>query len=213
MKIHRSLVLALVGGLLAACGQDVATSPDVVAVPSRAGLATETATPTFPPTDATAPGIANPVISFWAKKGVDRTVFMYYQPRPGHADSTVFLRFRVRKKSLAFYPNGQPIATGDSVLITLTLSDAVDRIVDFQPSGLVFSSGNPAALKISYLEADDDYNQDGVINSADTQVERTFKIWKLHAPNPWQPQVSSISRSLHEIETSVYNFTSYAIAY
>lgn len=213
MKIHRSLVLALGAGLLAACGQDVATSPDIVGAPLRAGLATVTATPTFPPTDPTAPGIANPVISFWAKKGVDQTVFMYYHPRPGHADSTVFLRFRVRKKSLAFRPNGQPIANGDSVQITLTFSDAVNRIVDFQPSGLVFSAGNPAALKISYLEADDDYNQDGVISSADSQVERSFKIWKQHALNPWQPQVSSLSRSLHEVETSVFNFTSYAIAY
>lgn len=213
MKIYRSLVLAFAAGLLAACGQDVATSPDMVAAPARAGLAAATTAPTFPPTDATAPGIANPVISFWAKKGVDQTVFMYYHPRPGHADSTVFLRFRVRKKSLAFYPNGLPIANGDSVLITLTFSDAVDRIVDFQPSGLVFSPGNPAALKISYLEADDDYNQDGVINSVDSQLERSFKIWKLHPPNPWQPQVSAVSRSLHEVETSVYNFTSYAIAY
>ncbi|MBK7832073.1 MAG: hypothetical protein IPJ56_06940 [Gemmatimonadetes bacterium] len=74
----------------------------------------------------------------------------------------------------------------------------------------MFSVGNPADLKISYLEADDDYNQDGVVNGADTRLERTFRIWKLHASNPWAPQTSIVSRSLDEVETKVYNFTSYA---
>ncbi|MBK6307802.1 MAG: hypothetical protein IPF47_19585 [Gemmatimonadetes bacterium] len=211
MKSLRFLALAFAAGLLAACGgEGVVTPPAVIAPPS---LASAAATPTFLPSDPTAPAIANPVISFWAKRGVDQTVFMYYASRPGASDSSVFLRFRVRKRSLAFYPNGQPFANGDSVQITLTLSDAVNRIVDFQPSGLVFNSGNPADLKISYLEADDDYNQDGVVNGADTRLERTFRIWKLHASNPWAPQTSIVSRSLDEVETKVYNFTSYAIAY
>jgi hypothetical protein len=213
MKSARSMLVAAAVALLAACSADVASTPDTPLGPVATGLATATSTPTFLLTDPTSPPIANPVISFWAKRGVESQVFMYYAPRPGHVDSTVFLRFRVRKKSLAFYPNGQPLANGDSVRITITFSDPVNRIVDFQPSGLVFSAGNPADLKISYLEANDDYNRDGVVNTADTRLERSFQIWKLHPPNPWQAQASIVTRSLHEVETSVLNFTSYAIAY
>lgn len=217
MNAFRPSLLALVAGisaaLLSACGSDSGTSP-VAALPSAGGtLASAAATPTFLPPDPTAPAIANPTITFWAKRGVDATVLMYYAPRPGQTDSTVFLRFRVRKKSLAFYPNGTAFANGDSVQITISFVDAATRTVEFQPAGLRFSLGDPASLKLSYLEADDDYNQDGVVNSADTQLSRSFKIWKLHPPNPWQPQTSKVSLSLHEVESSVFDFTSYAIAY
>ncbi|MBK7832072.1 MAG: hypothetical protein IPJ56_06935 [Gemmatimonadetes bacterium] len=81
MKSLRFLALAFAAGLLAACGgEGVVTPPAVIAPPS---LASAAATPTFLPSDPTAPAIANPVISFWAKRGVDQTVFMYYASRPG----------------------------------------------------------------------------------------------------------------------------------
>ena len=216
MKTIRPSLLTLAIGVLAsaiaACGTDTATSPR--ATPSPIGAAaTALATPTFLAPDPTAPAIANPIITFWAKRNVDTTVFMYYAPRPGAADSVVFLRFRVRKKSLAYYPNGTPFGPSDSVQITISFTDVGTRTVEFQPAGLVFSAGNPAALKLSYLEADDDYNRDGVVDNADTQLSKRFKIWKLHPPNPWAPQASKVSLSLHEVESSVFDFTSYAIAY
>lgn len=208
-----ALVAAVVATGIAACGTDTATSPRVAPAKATGLAATASASPTFLAPDPTAPAIANPIITFWAKKNVDTSVFMYYAPRPGTADSVVFLRFRVRKKSLAYYPNGTPFGPSDSVQITISFTDASTRTVEFQPAGLVFSAGNPAALKLSYLEASDDYNQDGVVNNADTQLSKSFKIWKLHPPNPWASQSSKVSLSLHEVETSVFDFTSYAIAY
>ena len=217
MKTFRHSLLALAAGvsaaIIAACATDTTTSPAAARSSSSAVQATATSSPTFLAPDPTAPAIANPVITFWAKRNVDTTVFMYYTLRPGQTNPTVFLRFRVRKKSLAYYPNGTPFGPSDSVQITISFTDPSTRTVEFQPSGLIFDSGNPASLKLSYLEASDDYNQDGVINNADSQLEKTFKIWKLDPPNPWQPQSSKVSTSLHEVESSVFDFTSYAIAY
>jgi hypothetical protein len=161
-----------------------------------------------------APAIANPVVSFWAKVGRESRVSMYYAARPGDTDSTEFLRFRVRKRSLAFRPDGTPFAPGDSVLITMTLVDPSTLEVEFQPSGLVFSSANPADLKMSYLEADDDFNHDGVINGVDARIERRLALWKREsALSPWLKQASILSVGLDEVETKVHGFTSYAIAW
>jgi len=208
-----AITLALV---LAACGRESASAPTALRVPDEgvgANAAASAALPTFIVADPAAPAIANPILSFWAKRGVESEVFMYYQALPGETDSTEFLRFRVRKRSLQTYPNGQPIAAGDSILITITVTDPINLVVNFQPSGLVFRAGEPAKLKMSYLEADDDYNRDGVVNNADLRTERKLKLWRLHPPNPWAPQASFLSRSLDEVETYVPNFTSYAIAF
>jgi hypothetical protein len=214
-RLHHAVVIALTL-VLAACGSEPASVPTALALPDEgvsANAATVAAVPTFVVADPAAPAIANPVISFWAKRGRESEVFMYYQALPGETDSSEFLRFRVRKRSLQNYPNGQPIAAGDSILITITLTDPVNLVVNFQPSGLVFRAGEPAKLKMSYLEADDDYNQDGIVNNADLRAERKLKLWRLHPPNPWTPQLSVLNRTLDEVETYVPNFTSYAIAF
>lgn len=209
-----SFALAAVLALaLGACGHESANAPTALPLPDESAGAAVAATPTFLAPDPAAPSIANPVVSFWAKRGRESEVFMYYHALPGETDSSEFLRFRLRRRSLQNYPNGQPIAAGDSILITITLTDPVNMVVTFSPSGLVFRPGEPAKLKLSYLEADDDYNQDGTVDSADLRLEKTFKLWRLHPPNPWTPQVSVLNRTLDEVETYVPNFTSYAIAF
>lgn len=214
-RIHPALRALACASVLAVACQDGSTdklpfSPDANVAASRASSAS---TPNFVNAASGAPTIANPVIAFWAKKGDASEVFMYYHALPGATDSSDFLRFRVRKKSLVNFPNGQPMAKGDSVLITITLVDPANLIVEFQPSGLTFSASDPAALRLSYLEADHDFNHDGVINGTDSQIERQLKLWRLHPPNPWTPQTSALNRTLDEVETTVPNFTSYAIAY
>jgi len=139
---------------------------------------------------------------------------MYYAPRPGDSDSSEFVRFRVRKRSLAIKPDGTPFASGDSIRITMTLVNAATLEVDFQPSGLVFSAANPADLKMSYIEADDDFNHDGVVNVVDARIERRLAVWKRESPlSPWLKQSSILSVGLDEVETKVHGFTSYAIAW
>ncbi len=172
------------------------------------------ASPNFINAAPGAPRIANPVVSFYAKVGVDREAFMYYQSRPGHADSTVFARFRVRKRSLAVWPNGTPFVPGDSIQITMTLVDPVHLAVDFQPAGLLFSPADPARLKMKYLEADHDFNHDGVVNGIDANIEKLLAIWRRELPtDPWIKQTSILRRSIDEVETAIGGFTSYLIAW
>ncbi|MFN8573522.1 MAG: hypothetical protein U0132_15820 [Gemmatimonadaceae bacterium] len=159
------------------------------------------------------PVIANPVVSFWAKKGTLSEVFMYYASRPGLTDSSVFMRFRVPKKALLRYPNGQPFQQGDSVLITITLIDAVHLAVDCQPSGLLFDPASPAKLKLSYFESDPDIDQDGDVDATDLSLQAKIRIWKKDPGTPWSRLVGLNDQSLHEVESDVLGFTSYALAY
>ncbi len=163
-----------------------------------------------------APAIANPVVTFYAKAGSDREAFMYYRPRPGGGgnDSTVFLRFRVQKDALLSRPDGTPFANGDSILITITLSDPAHLGVDFQPSGLRFNPSRQAKLKISFLEADDDLNGDGTVNGSDTALQALLAIWQREsAASPWIRLTTVVTVETHEVEASVAGFTSYIIAW
>ena len=133
-----------------------------------------------------APAIANPVVKFWAKRGEDRSATIYYHSTTSGRDSTPLFFLRVRAKSLWKRPDGSTIAQGDSVLITLTVTDPVDLVVDCQPSGLLFSPEAPARLKMSYGETNDDVNHDGTVNGADQTLTRALAIWRKEtATSPW----------------------------
>lgn len=165
---------------------------------------------------AGAPAIANPVVTFYARRGVDREAFMYYRPRPGGGgnDSTVFVRFRVPRDALLSRPDGTPFAAGDSILITITLADPQHLAVDFQPAGLRFSPSDPAKLKLSFLETDEDVNDDGVVNNDDLAARNLFAIWKRETlSSPWIRLASIVSTGSHEVEATVSGFTSYIIAW
>lgn len=163
---------------------------------------------------AGAPAIANPVVTFYAKAGEDREAFMYYQKRPTGRDSTVFVRFRVRRDALFMRPNGTLFAPGDSILITITLVDPSRLIVGFAPSGLRFSAADPADLKFNFLETDDDLDDDGVVDTRDTAIQTLLAIWRREsASRPWVKQLSRLTASTHEIETDVGGFTDYVIAW
>lgn len=223
MKCPRSFLratLLLVGAMpvLVSC------AADHIAAPARSGIAVNRSAgsgrsdtagdPHFLTADPAAPTIANPVIAFWAKSGVDQSVRMVYHARPGHNDSTAFLVFRVRAKSLVSDANGTPLAAGDSVLITLTLADPVNLAVDFQPSGLRFSPSHPASLKVEYGDVMHDYNGDGVIDSTDVAISRTFRIWRRESLfDPWSPLPSVVQTELDEVSADIAGFTGYALAF
>ena len=170
--------------------------------------------PTFLTADSTAPSIANPVVTFWAKKGVNTEVRMVYHARAGHSDSTTFMWLRLRQLSLALYPDGSPIAVGDSVLITATLVDPVALKLDFQPSGLRFSTTDPAELKLSFKETLHDLNGDGVVNHLDADILRTIAIWRKESvTEPWLSVPSTLLSGAFEVQAKLGGFTGYAAAY
>lgn len=139
---------------------------------------------------------------------------MYYRARASGRDSTVFVRFRVPKRALLTRPNGTPFATGDSILITITLVDPVHLEVGFEPSGLRFSSSDPADLKLSFLETDDDLNHDGTVNGNDVAIQSLLAVWRRESlTQPWTKQATLFTPGSHELEADVTGFTGYIIAW
>lgn len=200
-RILVSLVM-LAGAL--ACGGD-GTGPD--GVKTDAELNVLRSSPDAPPLVAT-------TASFYARKGQDRELRIYYRPALGATDSTEFLRFKVSEKSLDRRPDGSAIAAGDSVLITVTVIDATRLIVDFQPAGLRFAAGEPADLKLSFAQADDDIDDDGDVDGEDDAAKTLLAIWRRETIlDPWVRLSSALSVSTDEVEANITGFTNYAIAY
>jgi len=199
--MNRLGVILAFAALVAACSGDSPTQ-----VP--------TSQLTFIRAAPTAPALANPVDSFWAKKGENRQIQIWFQPAAGHTDSTMFLEFKVDAQSLFRRPDGTLIADGDSVLIHVTVSDPVHLIVSFQPSGLRFSFSKPARLKYEFLEADEDLNGDGLVNATDTTLKSQLRLWQQETTGGnWQQVSSAIDTSLEECNTDIFGFTNYALAY
>jgi hypothetical protein len=148
------------------------------------------------------------------RRGRRQTAERYYHAAPGSRDSAVFFSLRLRERSLARRPDGRAFADGDSVLVTLTLVDPERMVVDCQPSGLRFSSGDPVRLKMSFLHTDDDMNPDGVVDGSDASAARRLTIWRKEtAVTPWQSLASDVEIGTHEVEAEIGGFTGYVIAW
>lgn len=194
------LLTLLVGG----CG-DGATDP-ADGVPESAL--------TFLRPSVSAPALVSTVATFWAKRGEDREVKLYYRPRPDRADSTEFLEFEVPAAALATRPDGRAFAVGDSVLISVRVVDPATLKVEFAPAGLRFSPNSPARLEISLAETDDDLDRDGDVDAADGGLQPRLSIWRQEqAGQPWHKQSSVVVQDLDEVEADIFGFTAFAVAY
>ena len=208
---RRMSLIALCSAL--ACHADAplaATRAENVPTPASQAAAN----PNFLAPAPGAPALAATTASLYAVNGQDREVFIWFHAPSGAPDSTKLVRFRVTKKSLCNRPNGTPIAKGDSVLISLTVTNVQTRTVTFAPSGLTFCSGRPAKLAMWYLEADHDFDHDGDMDAADAAIERTLRIWKQeNTSSPWLPLTSVLNLVGDQLEADVAGFTSYVVAY
>jgi hypothetical protein len=176
--------------------------------------AAATETPTFLTVDASAPPLAQTSVSFWAVRGQTREAEIRYQPRPGARTGDRLVRLKLDKRSLLNRPDGTPIAPGDSLLITITVVDPVQMIVQLGPAGLVFAPNREAQLTLWYLEADHDFNHDGVIDKGDAAIEVGFTIWRQESSAaPWEALSSVLTRNQDQLETEIPGFTRYAVAY
>ena len=193
--ITRIGIIALVA--LAACGGD-STGPKTITKP--------TSDLHFLRLSATAPQLQSTVVSFYAVKGQDREV------RVRFTNGEDYLRFRVFANSLQLRPDGSPIATGDSVLITVTITDPTKLQADFQPAGLKFSA--PARLQFEFGEADKDLNEDGVVNATDTALIPQISTWRQEvAGGDWVKVSSLVEIEINEVQADISGFSGYALAY
>lgn len=163
--------------------------------------------------DQVSPPLFNPVDSFYAKKGEDREIRIYFQDEVGGSGEE-YLRFSVPAPSLLAHPDGTPFQTGDSVLIRVSVADPTRIIFDMEPAGLTFDPAQPAELKIHYAHAEDDLNEDGSVDTADDQIRQQLAIWKQETLADPFTRLGSVNEvSLEEIDVDIHGFTRYAIAY
>lgn len=198
---RRLLAMATTAALtvIASCGGD-STGPQSVVKPSNDLH--------FLRLSASAPPLASTVVSFYAKKGEDREIRVQF------ANGEDFLRFRVFANSLLQRPDGSAFATGDSILITISINDPTTAAADFQPAGLKFSPQAPARLQFEFGECDLDLNGDGVVNAADTALIPSISTWRQETPNAeWFKVSSTVETEINEVDSNIFGFTGYALAY
>lgn len=169
--------------------------------------------PGFVADSASAPAVAQPSITFYARADRQQTVKFSYADG---ADTTAseLLRFTIPRRSLAALPDGTPITGHDSVPITITLVDRPHLIFEFQPAGLRFQPQHPAQLRFHLPHASADLNGDGVVDAADRALERRLAVWRQEHPgDPWVKLPSHADTRRRAISANIAGFTRYAIAF
>jgi len=160
------------------------------------------------------PYLAKTLVSFYAVKGRATGADIWYHARPGSTDSTTFLEFRLGPASLAARPDGSAIAAGDSVLITVTVTDQSHFLLDFQPSGLTFSATDQPTLKISFVACGDDLNYDHVVDARDQEIMNSLSFWRQESPfQPWSKVPSTVVTTTKDVNAQLSGFTGYAIEF
>jgi hypothetical protein len=195
-RVTATLLLAVA---LAACGGD-STGPGEIQKP--------TSDLHFLRLTTSAPQLQSTVVSFFAKKGEDREIRVRFK------NGEDYLRFRVFANSVSQRPDGSAFTVGDSVLITITITDPTTLAADFQPTGLKFAASAPARLQFEFGEADKDLNSDGVVNATDTALIPQISTWRQEtAGAPWVKVNSAVEIELNEVQADIFGFTGYALAY
>jgi hypothetical protein len=160
------------------------------------------------------PTLARTQVSFYAVQGKASTAEIWYHARAGASDSSRFLVFKVGPASLASRPDGSAIAAGDSVLITLTVTDQSHFLVDFQPSGLKFAAADPPTMKLSFAACGEDLNYDGIVDSRDAAIQASLSVWRQEAPfQPWHKVSSTLLSAVKEVDAQLGGFTGYALMF
>jgi len=203
MRRHMS-ALVLAATLVATACSDSTTPGDTTRPPDELNVAR--LAPTSPP-------LVSAEQSFYAKKGEDRELRIFFQDVAG-GEGEEFLRLRVREQSLLARPDGTPFVAGDSVLITVRIVDAEKILFEAEPSGLAFDPTEPAELKIHYSHADHDFNQDGTTDATDDQIKSQLAIWRQESLSDPFIRLGSVNvEGLEEINADILGFSRFAIAY
>lgn len=161
------------------------------------------------------PGVTIPTrdTSFVVTAGQRMRVELFTDPEPGDDDGQEFLEFEVDEETLLRRPNGAAFQPGDTITIRVRVpGDAY--VFYFEPSGLQFNPSRPAELKISYGDADDDFDDDGDVDEDDQTFETDLSIWRQEVlDGDWQNIGATVhSVELDEIEFDVQHFTGFALA-
>ena len=207
--------VAAVSWSVAACSDSTApttlhTGPDSA---SEGVASAGTSGPTILKFRRGAPLLDQSSVSFYAKKGQQTTMTMYFRNASGGRGAE-YARLVIPGGGLAERPDGTPIAWGDSVRITVSAPNTTQLMLRMEPHGLKFSALAPARLTMRYNEADRDFNQDGVINLADALIELRLAIWRQPLlGDPFNSLSSLLDRLFSSVSADLRGFSQYVIAY
>lgn len=164
--------------------------------------------------DTTAPALLSDSVSFYAVAGQGRQVRMYYQgAAPGDTGETL-LEFEVPGDGLFKKPDGTLFHTGDSIRITIAVATPGRFEFTFGPSGLQFNPASPARLKIEYGHCDRDFNDDGVVNGADSTAQAILDAWRRETGDTVWTKLGGVNlEGDNEVSVNVFSFTQYALAW
>jgi hypothetical protein len=139
---------------------------------------------------------------------------IYYKDPTSGSRGEEFVRFEVPGDGLFRKPDGSAFQPGDTVRISIRVVDAARFVFDFQPSGLQFNPNDPARFKVEYVHANHDYNDDGVVDAADSTIQQQLDIWKNDPPSTmWFKRGSVNFESLEELDANILSFSQYAVAW
>lgn len=162
---------------------------------------------------ANAPPLFNPVVSFWAHRGQDSQGELFFR-NPDGSRGDKYVQLDLNDNTLLAYPDGRLFADGDSVLITMRVTDAQRILIEFEPTGLRFNPEEPAELEIRYAQANPDFDDDGDQDNQDLQIEQILSIWRQALPNaPFVRLGTFRIEDLKELEARLPGFSRLAIAY
>jgi hypothetical protein len=209
MPVRRALIpLAL--ALVAACSDQV--GPSSAAPALNAQRVPQGSIPILQQS-ATAPALASYRVAFWAYVGQSSLVTVRYQPSAGQVVGDPFLRFEIPRNGLVAGASGMPLRRGDSVAISVTI-DPGTFLVDFQPSGVMFSPNAPARLALWYGNANLDLNGNGVLDGNDRTLMEQLAIWYQLSPSAsWFKQLSKNDPAQTLVGTELYHFSEYAVSW
>jgi hypothetical protein len=157
-------------------------------------------TPTFLVAD---PNTANSnIVSFYAKAGSDRVGEIFVNGSSGGNGDRI-VRLRIKSNAQIVLPNGTKLATGDSVLITMQVTDLTTLATHFEPAGIQFKGNSVAQLAMWYNHT----------NAAAT-TPPGLAIWKQEtSTSPWIKQTSTVDAVTESVSAYIPGFTNYVIAY
>jgi hypothetical protein len=160
------------------------------------------------------PSLATTQVSFYAVKGRASGADIWYHAATGHTDSLKFLELRLGANSLDKRPDGSAIAAGDSLLVTVTVTDQTHFLFAFQPSGLTFSAADQPTLIVSFAACGPDLNYDGRVDASDQAIMDALSVWGQEAPfQPWFKVASLVKQDVREVHAQLSRFTGYALEF
>ncbi len=160
-----------------------------------------------------APPLFNAEVSFWAKRGQNARGELFFR-NPDGSRGDRYIRLDLSDRSLLAFPDGRHFADGDSVQITIRVTDPQRILVEFVPSGLTFSPDDPAELQMRYDHVNGDFNNDGHQDGKDAQIEQILSIWRQETPAEPFIRLGTVRiQDLKELDARLLGFSRLAIAY